>query len=228
MIKKTTLDTRDAEWLYKQLTQDEDDFCDSLLSLAKGAMVNPSQTPPERMWGIYLSLMDRIGQELFGVDLCLPLVSETVGSAEDTRPIRDYASTVQKLLMGAYLLFDQIRPPKFRARLTTLKNLSRQHHAVILRYLNGELPFAAEQEAPWGYINHSHLCFSEVYDMVREAVEDSREALLSAEERSALLKKQFENELDRIFEELFSSEPDKPKPKSKKIYRIVSHRKGKK
>jgi hypothetical protein len=57
--------------------------------------------------------------------------------------------------------------------------------------------------------------------------EECRDALLSAEERSALMKKQFEDKLERIFEELFSSTSDEPKSRTRKIYRIVSRSKRK-
>jgi hypothetical protein len=224
MTQKPNSNTRDAEWLYEQLTRNEDDFCDSLLSLTMRMEANHSV---ERTWGIYLSLMDRVGQELFGGEPCLSPVSETVDSNRDAPLNWGYASTIHKLIMGAYLLFDLIRPPKFRAKLTALKKLSAQNHAVTLRYLTGELPFVTEQDPPWSFIDHSHRRFSEVYGMVREMEEECRDALLSAEERSALMKKQFEDKLERIFEELFSSTSDEPKSRTRKIYRIVSRSKRK-
>lgn len=217
-----------VDWLYEQLTRGEDRFCESLLSLAQKAMDSQAPDRFEQMWGVYLSLMNRIGQELFGEDLSWNPRSKLIAPTLNKLLVEGYDHIIHLLILGVYLLLDLTEPPGYRTKLTALKNLSLQYNKITEQYLTGGVLTTANRGVKWDYIDHSNRFFGAVYDMVCEGAKGNRERLLSAEERRALLQKQFEEKLDEIFRELDDLESDEPKPPSKKKFRIKLRKKGKK
>ena len=204
-----------VEQLYDALFVPYPEFCKSLAWLVDGIAGDEATNRFEQMWGIYLAVMARVGQKLFGRDLCWNPHSEQVGPALDLLLNEGYSEIIIQLILGANNLFVQTKSEGYEYKASKLREIANQYYAIIKRYKDGGVLTTEDRMIKWNFIDHSNRLFGAAFDIVEAASKP-----IPIEKSNA---KKHQKTVGEVWDDLFEELDHPIRYKMKKIWeKIIS------
>ena len=217
---------QDEERLYEQLMFSEGEFCMNLDWLSKKAMESDQPDRFQQMWKVYLSLMTKVGAEMFGSDVYWNTDSDQIEPVLDMLLNQGYSNKIIQLILGANNLLNQVKSDGYSYKTSKLREIVNQYYATVRRYEDGGVLTIEDRMVKWDFIDHSNRFFGAAYDIV----EDSSRPPKSAEQLKA--EQEYQEEMQRAledkFDELFGGIEHPVRHKIKRFFKQLFSKKKKK
>jgi len=187
--------------LYDMLFIPYPEFCKEVSWLGEEAISSDNPTRFENMWTIYLSVMTKIGQKLFGSDVYWNTSSDQIEPVLDMLLNQGYSDIIIQLILGANNLFYQVKSDGYEHKMSKLREIANQYYGIVRQYRDGGVLTIEDRMVKWDFIDHSNRLFGAAYDIVEASSRPpkSPEQLKVEQEHQDEMQRTLEDKFDELF-----------------------------